>query len=112
MKAYPKQFKSLLADKGFESERLREFLKVECNISLYAMRSTKRLKNGTKYDLEQIEDIKKENNLIKHFRWIVEQGFCHLDKARRLIVNYEIKPRMHEGFVKLQFIRLALRKLA
>lgn len=111
MKAYPKQFKSLLADKGFESENLKQILAKDSGITLYAMKSTERLKKQTKYDKEQIEYIKKENWLIKKFRWIVEQGFCFLDKARRLIVNYERKIKMHEGFVKLQFIRLKLNQL-
>lgn len=111
MKACPKQFKSLLADKGFESENLKQTLSKESGVTLYAMRSTERLKKQTKYDNQQIEHIRKENSLIKKFRWIVEQGFCFLDKARRLIVNHERKTKMHEGFVKLQFIRLKLNQL-
>ena len=75
------------------------------------MKSTKRLKPKTRVDYDHLELIKKENKLISSFRWIVEQAFAHLDKARRLIVNYERNRKMHEGFVKLQFIRLNLRKL-
>ena len=111
MKAYPKRFKSLLADKGFESESLKQDLLKESGITLYSMKSTKRLKNNTIFDKDQIEYIKQQNKLIKSLRWIVEQGFAHLDKARRLIVNHEKRTKMHEGFVKLQFIRLKLNQL-
>lgn len=112
MNAFPKRFKSLLADKGFESQNLKTYLKGRCKIDLYAMRSTRRLKNNTKYDQKQTGFIKQENRIIKSFRWIVEQGFAFLDKARRLVVNYERTAKMHEGFVKLQFIRLKLNQLA
>jgi putative transposase len=117
MKACPKEFKTLLADKGFESWELEERLETECNLKLYAMKSTKRLKNVqtnqiTPYDQEQINFLENRNKQISLYRWIVEQAFSFLDKCRRLIVCYERKTRTHLAFVKLAFIRLLVRRLA
>lgn len=117
MKACSKEFTAILADKGFESQELEEKTEAECGLKLYAMKSTKRLKNAqtnqlTTYDQEQINFLGNRNKQIKLYRWIVEQGFSFLDKCRRLIICYERKARTHLGFVKLAFIRLLLRRLA
>jgi putative transposase len=116
MKACPKEFRSILADKGFESLELEEKLETACNLKLYAMKSLKHLENQqnkgyTDYNQEQLNYLAKRNQQIKLYRWIVEQAFSFLDKCRRLIVCYERKTRTHLGFVKLAFIRLLLRRL-
>jgi putative transposase len=107
----PNKFKSILADKGFESKLLTEDLEIH-GFTLYAMRSTKRLKKQTQYDYEQNNLHKYLNKQISKIRWIVEQAFSFLNKARRLIHIWERKPKNHEGFVKLRFIQLILRKMA
>ena len=102
---------SLLVDKGFESKPLVHSLN-KCGFSLYAMRSTKRLKNGTKYDFEQNTLHNYLNKQISKLRYVVERTFSWLNRCRRLIINYERDPRNHEGFVKLAMIRLLLRRMA
>lgn len=113
IRARPKQFTVILADKGFESKDLEDNL-AQCQFKLLAMKSTKRLKKDNvdnQYNIEQIDHVKKLNKCISSYRWIVERAFAFLDKARRLIINYERKTKIHEGFVKLNCIRLLVRRL-
>lgn len=106
----PKQFKSILADKGYESKFLANDLNKK-HYTLYAMRSTSRFKKQTKWDYEQINLHNYLNKQISRFRYVVERTFAWLNKCRRLIVNYERKSRNHEGFVKLAMIRLLVRRM-
>jgi putative transposase len=106
----PKQFKSILADKGYESKFLNMELS-QSGFTHYAMRSTKRLKKQTKWDYEQINLHNHLNKQISRIRWVVERTFAWLNKCRRLVVNYERQLRMHEGFVKLAMIRLMVRRM-
>lgn len=101
---------SVLADKGFESKLLTQQLQ-DYGYTLYAMRSTRRLKKGTIYDYEQNNFHNYANKQISKIRYVVERTFAWLNKCRRLIINYERDPRIHEGFVKLAMIRLLLRRM-
>jgi putative transposase len=107
----PKQFQAILADKGFESKLLTHELR-EQGFTLYAMRSTRRLKRQTMYDYEQNNLHNYLNKQISKLRWIVEQAFAQINKARRLIHVWERKTKNHEGFIKLRFILLVIRRLA
>lgn len=118
-KARNKQFKCILADKGFESKKLKHQLH-GLGFTLYPMKSTKRLgsktKTGkkrilTKWDYEQNNLHTYQNKRISKLRWIVEQVFAHLDNHRRIIICYERTTQSHEAFVKLACIRLMVRKL-
>lgn len=106
----PKQFKCILADKGFESQLLSRQL-VKEGFTLYSMRSTKRLKRGTVWDFQQNNLHNYLNKQISKTRWVVERTFSWLLRCRRLVVNYERQLRNHEGFVKLAMIRLLIKKL-
>jgi transposase len=106
----PKQFKSILDDKAYESKFLNTELE-QIGFTHYPMRSTKRLKKGTKWDYEQINLHNHLNKKISKFRWVVERTFAWLNKCRRLVLNWERQTRMHEGFVKLAMIRLMVRRL-
>ena len=109
-KARNKQFKCILADKGFESKKLVEQLN-KVGFTLFPMKSTKRLKNTTEYDIQQNNLHNHQNKQISRLRWIVEQVFAHLDNHRRIIICYERTTQSHEAFVKLACIRLMVRKL-
>lgn len=106
----PKEFKSILGDKGFESKVLTLEMK-DKGFTLYAMRSTRRLKKETKWDFEQNNLHNYLNKQISRFRYVVERTFAWLNKCRRLVVNYERQTKMHEGFVKLAMIRLMVRRM-
>ena len=108
-KARNKQFKCILADKGFESKPLANQLQ-RLGLTLYSMKSTKRIKPKTKWDYEQNNLHNYQNKQISKLRWIVEQVFAHLDNFRRLIICYERTTQSHEAFVKLACIRLMVRK--
>jgi transposase len=115
-KAKPKQFTVLLADKGFESQKLTIALKQKSDITLYAMKSTHRRKDTSnlqfsRYNQDYNKQIRNYNKSISQLRWRVEQIFAHLDSCRRLIINYERKMNTHTAFVKLALIRLQLRRL-
>jgi putative transposase len=109
-KARNKQFQCILADKGFESKPLQESV-LKIGFTLYPMKSTKRLKHGIEYDIQQNSLHSYQNKQISKIRWVVEQVFAHLDNFRRLIVCYERKPRFHEAFVKLACISLLVRRM-
>jgi putative transposase len=109
-KARNKQFKCILADKGFESKPLQNRLQY-LGFTLYSMKSTKRLKNTTEYDIQQNNLHNYQNKQISKLRWVVEQVFAHLDNHRRIIICYERTTQSHEAFVKLASIRLMVRKL-
>lgn len=109
-KARNKQFKCILADKGFESRPLVNQLQ-RLGFTLYSMKSTKRIKLKTKWDNEQNNLHNYQNKRISKLRWIVEQVFAHLDNHRRIIICYERTTQSHEAFVKLACIRLMVRKL-
>jgi len=112
--ARPKEYTVVIADKGFESKELKEFVDKRCNLTFIAMKSNRRCKKENRdnqYNLEQAEIINKQNKQISTYRWIVEQGFSFLDKCRRLIVNYERTIKIHESFVKLCFIRIILNRM-
>jgi transposase len=106
----PKQFKSILADKGYESDPLNKTL-IKSGFTLYSMRSTNRFKPKTVWDYEQINLHNYLNKQISRFRYVVERTFAWLNKCRRLVVNWERKTRIHEGFVKLAMIRLMVRRM-
>jgi transposase len=101
---------SILADKGFESKPLVHSLKKK-GFTLYAMRSTRRLKRGTAYDYQQNNLHNYLNKQISKIRYVVERTFSWLNRCRRLIVNYERDTRNHEGFVKLAMIRILLNRM-
>jgi Transposase DDE domain len=103
----PKQFQAILTDKGFESKILTCELQ-DVGFTLYTMRSTKRLKKQTVYDYQQNSLHNYLNKQISKLRWIIEQAFAQLNKARRLIHVWERKPKNHEGFIKLRFILLVI----
>jgi transposase len=115
-KARNKQFKCILADKGFESKLLQQAL-LKVGFTLFPMKSTKRLGSGkykrtlTQCDNEQNNLHNHQNKQISKLRWIVEQVFAHLDNHRRIIVCYERTTQSHEAFVKLACIRLMVRKM-
>jgi putative transposase len=101
---------SLFEDKGFESKLLYKQLQ-DYGFTLYAMRSTRRLKRGTQWDYEQNNLHNYLNKQISRMRYVVERTFAWLNKCRRLVINYERDPRNHEGFVKLAMIRLLVRRM-
>ncbi|NJK71358.1 MAG: transposase [Thermales bacterium] len=111
MKARPKVYTVIIADKGFESRKLeRELSKL--GFKLYSMKRDKRLNKTTNLDVQQESIQSYLNKQISKFRWIVEQVHCHLNKARRLLLNFERTTKSHIAFVHLQLIRLIVRRIS
>ena len=59
-----------------------------------------------------VADAPAKGFVLLPMRWIVERTFGWLVKSRRLVRDYERKPRHHEALVYLSMISLSTRSLA
>jgi IS5 family transposase len=91
----------LLADKGYDSDDLRDEL-AECGVELLA----RHRKNRTKASRN---DGRKLRRLRRRCR--VERTNAWLKTYRRAGVRYEVYPHLHEGFIALAFAFIALNRL-
>ena len=91
----------LLADKGFDSDGLRDELAGR-GYRLLARHRRNRVK-GSSNDGRRLRRLKR--------RWRVERANAWLKTYRRAGVRYEVYPDLHEGFVSLAFAFIALNRL-
>lgn len=91
----------LLADKGFDSDDLRDELRVR-GYTLLA-RHRKNRKRPSRNDGRRLRRLRR--------RWRVERTNAWLKTYRRVGVRYEVYPHLHEGFIALAFAFIALNRL-
>ena len=91
----------LLADKGYDSDDLRDELAGHG----YALLARHR-KNRTKASRNDGRTLRRLRR-----RWRVERSNAWLKTYRRAGVRYEVYPHLHEGFITLAFAFIALNRL-
>jgi transposase len=84
---------SLIADRGYDSDRHRRLLRERGIKPVIARRQTK---HGS--------------GLGRH-RWVVERTFAWLHNLKRLLVRYERRAEMHEAFLALGCCLVCYRRL-
>ena len=84
---------SLIADRGYDSDRHRRLLRQRGIKPVIARRQTK---HGS--------------GLGRH-RWVVERTFAWLHNLKRLLVRYERRAEMHEAFLALGCCLVCYRRL-
>lgn len=89
----------LIADKAWDSLRLREKLKVDYDIELITPR---RKNNRTKVDRRTLRRYRR--------RWKVERLFSWLKNYRRINTRWENKAENYLGFIHLGCIMLLLKR--
>lgn len=93
----------LIADKAWDSEKLKVDLAENRNIELIApVRSGKKNKHKRKQDGRSLRRYKK--------RWKVERLFAWLKQFRRVATRWERKSENYLGFVQLACIVILLRQ--
>ena len=113
-KAFPRTVHTILADKGYESKKLKGIMS-KVGIHFLAMKSEKRYKetkhtHGKKVNLEQISIHKYLNKQISSLRWIVERNFSWFNRFRILVRQYERTYESHLANMRLALISLALKR--
>lgn len=102
----------VIGDRYYDSQKLRQECKLRFNLDFISLQRRPKRKFQTKEDeaLRQYREGQKKR-LINPIRYLVEQFFSHLEKARRLVVVYERKLNSYLGFVKLRVIQLLLKRI-
>jgi hypothetical protein len=103
--------KLVIGDRYFDSIPLQTQLKIHYNLDLIALQKRPKRKFHTPED--EILRLQREENkkrLVNPYRYIVEQFFAHIEKARRLVMVYERRINSYTGFVKLRVIQLLLKR--
>lgn len=104
--------KVVIGDRYFDSKKLRKEFKNRFNLELISLQRNPKRKFELPEDKElQQRREQKKKEIINPWRWIVEQFFSHLEKARRLVMIYERKLKSYLGFVKLRVIQLLIKRL-
>jgi putative transposase len=111
-KKKPVGVKVIVGDRFFDSNPLRLDMKQRHGVVFEALKK----RPATKFQLpeQQEQDAWREREkkrIINPIRWVVEQCFSHLIKARRLVIVYERYTSSYLGFVKLRFVSLLLGRL-
>lgn len=104
----------VIGDRYFDSEKLRKEFKQRFDLDLVSLRRNRnKLRKFQTDEDKQLEDQRQETlkKIINPWRYIVEQFFSHLEKARRLTMIYERKLSSYLGFVKLRVIQLLIKRL-
>lgn len=91
----------LLADKGFDSDDLRDELR-QCGYRLLARHRRNRVR-ASRNDGRRLRRLKR--------RWRVERTNAWLKTYRRVGVRYERYSHLHEGFISLACAFIALNRL-
>ena len=94
----------MLADKGYDSNKLREILEDKCYKTIiidYNSRNTK--------DEKKKKVLTREERRIYNMRIRIEQTFMKLKRYRRINERYDCKTQMYEGFVKMALIEIIKR---
>ncbi len=92
----------LICDKGYDSDPLRERLKVERDIELICPHRKGRKKAATQ-DGRKLRQYRR--------RWKVERTFAWLGNFCRLVVRYERNLSMYQAFFHVACLIITLRQL-
>jgi transposase len=90
----------LVADRGYDSQAFRTYLRRWGIRPCIPERRGKRLRPGRKPETSSYR-----------LRWIVERTLAWLDNFRRLVVRYERHLSVYQGFFNLACILILLNKL-
>jgi transposase len=74
---------SVIGDRGYDAERIRQFLRAHHILPLLAKRNTE------------------HGSGLGRYRWVIERTFAWLNQFRRLRVRYEKRADIHEAFLSL-----------
>lgn len=111
-KAYPRTIWKVLADKGYEGKDVALNCFQQYHVHLQAMQRKETRKADTQEGFEQRECFRQDLNFtISQHRWVVERSHAWQGKNRRMNINYEQKPKIHEAFVKLSNIVICVQRL-
>ena len=91
------RMKVLFSDKGYRG-KLADWVKKHLKIRLEVVKTYTKPSNNGKM-------------MVSPKRWIVERSFAWLNHYRRLSKDFERLTHVSESFIRLAFIRLALKKL-
>jgi transposase len=91
----------VIADKGYDSDALRERLRRR-GIALIAPHRSNRCRTATQ-----------EGRVLRRYqkRWIVERSIAWLGNFRRLVVRYDRSLTVYQAFVHLACLTIVLRKV-
>jgi transposase len=98
----PPQPERLVLDKGYDSDDLRERLLDERGIEVVCPHR----KNRTRPPLQDGRPLRRYRR-----RWTVERTFAWLGNFRRLVVRYEHKLALYQGFFHVACLLITLRQL-
>jgi transposase len=85
---------SVLGDRGYDAEAIRQGLRERGIVPLLAMRNTE------------------HGSGLGRWRWVVERSFAWLNQFRRLRIRYEKRADIHEAFLALGCILICWKFLA
>lgn len=104
--------KIVIGDRYFDSQEFREYCNRVFNVTLCTLKKNPKRKFNLVEDEIKAKFLEsKMKSLINPFRYIIEQFFAHLEKARRLVMVYERKYTSYLGFVNLRVVLLLLRRM-
>lgn len=97
--------KYMLADKGYDSNKITNILKGKgyTPIIAYNKRNTK--------DITKIRTMNKKEKILYKRRIIIEQIFMKLKRCKRINIRYDRKMKTYEGFVLLGVIDLIIKHI-
>lgn len=104
----------ILADLGYNSKHLDQFLFEELNLFLQLSPRNKETKLDKELDKEKLETTKqsKKGFQVQPLRWKSERQFAWCDGCRRLWKNCEKLLQTTENYIYMANIRILLRRLA
>jgi len=104
--------KIIIGDRYFDAKPLRQLFKQRFNLDFVSLQRNPKRKFNLKEDQElQKYQEKQKRAIVCPWRWIVEQFFAHLEKARRLVMIWDRKLSSYLGFVKLRIIQLVIKRI-
>lgn len=104
----------VIGDRYYDAKPFKKLLYETLDLTLVTLKRNrnkqKKFVMQEEIELQKIKETKAKA-FVNPYRYIIEQFFAHLEKARRLIVCYERCTKSYTGFVKLRVIQLLLRRL-
>lgn len=101
--------KYVIGDRYFDNSKFKYYTKKVLNLDTLTLKRF-RIRKKDKEVRKDFLDLKLKR-LIADNRYIIEQFFSHLEKARRLVIVYERKTSSYIGFVNLRVIQLMIKRL-
>jgi transposase len=89
----------LLADRGYDSDKVRETMEARNVVPVIPMRKSRKLRVA-------------EDRTLYRLRNLVERSFNKLKNARRVATRYDKTAESYLGFIDITSIRLWLRHLS